>query len=40
MREARPEIMLEKNFIGEVEKTFKAAKPLMDYISYALDIPY
>jgi hypothetical protein len=25
-------------FVGEVEKTFRAAMPLMDYICYAQDI--
>ena len=38
MRHENPQLLLEKQFIDEVEKTFKAARPLMDYISYALDI--
>ena len=40
MRHQEPQILFEPDFIDEVEKTFKAAKPLMDYISYALDVPF
>ncbi len=40
MRHENPHLICEKHFIDEVEKTFKAARPLMDYISYALDIPF
>jgi uncharacterized protein (TIGR02453 family) len=39
IRHEKPEIMFESNFIDNVEDTFKAAKPLLSYISYALDIP-
>jgi len=38
MRREPPEIILDDGFVGEVEKTFRAAKPLMDYICYAQDI--
>ena len=38
MRRERPEIILEDGFVREVEKTFKAALPLMDYICFAQDI--
>jgi uncharacterized protein (TIGR02453 family) len=38
MRRAPSEIILDDSFIGEVEKTFKAAMPLMKYIGYAQDI--
>ena len=40
IRHEKPEIILDKHFIDEVETTFKAAKPLMDYLNYALDIPF
>lgn len=40
MRHEKPEIILQSNFIDEVEKTFKAAKPLIDYLCYALDVPF
>ena len=40
MRREKPGIICDKQFIDEVEATFKAAKPLMDYLSYALDIPF
>ena len=38
MRREAPEIILEREFEREVEKTFKAAMPLMDYIAFAQDI--
>ena len=38
MRRERPEIILEDGFVREVEKTFRAALPLMDYICFAQDI--
>jgi uncharacterized protein (TIGR02453 family) len=38
MRRESPEIILDETFVGEVEKTFKAAMPLMKYIGYAQDI--
>ena len=38
MRRESPEIILDDGFVGEVEKTFRAAMPLMDYICYAQDI--
>ncbi|NNE63009.1 MAG: DUF2461 domain-containing protein [Gammaproteobacteria bacterium] len=38
MRSEKPEIILRDDFIDEVEATFKAAKPLMEYICYAQDI--
>lgn len=40
MRHERPEIILQDDFIDEVEKTFKAAKPLMEYICYAQEIAF
>ena len=40
MRHENPQLICEKHFIDEVEKTFKAARPLMDYLSYALEIPF
>ncbi len=38
MRREPAEIILDDGFVGEVEKTFKAAMPLMEYICYAQDI--
>jgi len=38
MRREPPEIILEDGFVREVEKTFKAAMPLMEYIGFAQDI--
>ena len=38
MRREPAEIALDDGFIDEVEKTFRAAMPLMDYIAYAQDI--
>jgi len=38
MRREPPEIILDNSFVLEVEKTFKAAMPLMEYIGYAQDI--
>ena len=38
MRRERPEIILDDGFVREVEKTFSAALPLMDYICFAQDI--
>ena len=38
MRREAPEIILESGFVGEVEKTFDAAMPLMEYIGFAQDI--
>ncbi len=38
MRREQPDIILDQNFVREVEKTFKAAMPLMEYIGYAQDI--
>jgi len=38
MRREPPEIILDDNFVDEVEKTFKAAMPLMEYIGFAQDI--
>ena len=38
MRRESPEIILEDDFEREVEKTFKAAMPLMEYIGYAQGI--
>jgi uncharacterized protein (TIGR02453 family) len=38
MRREPPEIILQDNFEREVEKTFRAALPLMDYIGFAQDI--
>lgn len=40
MRREKPAIMFNDNFVDEVEKTFKTAKPLMKYICFALDIPF
>ena len=40
MRNERPEIILGENFIDEVETTFKAAKPLMEYICYAQEVRF
>jgi len=40
MRHEKPDIIFEKNFVDEVEATFKAAKPLMKYICFAMDIPF
>ncbi|MCP4982435.1 MAG: DUF2461 domain-containing protein [Gammaproteobacteria bacterium] len=38
MRREPPEIILDDGFVSEVDKTFRAAKPLMEYICYAQDI--
>ncbi len=38
MRREAPEIILDDGFVSEVEKTFKAAMPLMEYIGFAQDI--
>ena len=38
MRHERPDIILDDGFVHEVEKTFRAAMPLMDYICFAQDI--
>ena len=40
MRREAPEIILDDCFIDEVEDTFKAAKPLMEYICYAQEIAF
>lgn len=40
MRHEKPELIYSKNFIDEVEATFKASKPLMKYICFAMDIPF
>ena len=40
IRQQNPEIIVEKGFIDEMEKTFKAAAPLMDYLCYAQDIKF
>jgi len=40
IRHDRAEIIFDKNFLDEVSKTFRAAKPLMRYICFALDIPF
>ena len=40
MRHENPEIILNKDFIDEVEKTYQAAGPMMDYICYAQDIEF
>ena len=38
MRREPPEIILDDGFVREVELTFKAAMPLMEYIGFAQDI--
>jgi uncharacterized protein (TIGR02453 family) len=38
MRREKPEIILQDDFVDEVEATFRAAKPLMEYLCYAQDI--
>ena len=40
MRHEKPDFIFKKDFVNEVETTFKAAKPLMKYICFALDIPF
>ncbi len=40
MRHEKSELIYSKNFIDEVEATFKASKPLMKYICFAMDIPF
>ncbi|MDH5354626.1 MAG: DUF2461 domain-containing protein [Gammaproteobacteria bacterium] len=40
MRNEKPDIILGDGFIDEVEATFKAAKPLMEYICYAQDVRF
>ena len=40
MRHDKPAIIYRDDFADEVEKTFKAAKPLMKYLCFALDIPF
>ena len=40
MRHEKADFMFDKYFIDEVEATFKAAKPLMKYICFALDVPF
>ena len=40
MRHEKPAIIHQEDFIDEVERTFKAAKPLMKYLCFALDVPF
>ncbi len=40
MRHEKPAFIFGKNFVDEVEASFKAAKPLMKYICFAMDIPF
>ncbi|MCP4432247.1 MAG: DUF2461 domain-containing protein [Gammaproteobacteria bacterium] len=40
MRNEKPEFILQDDFVDEVEATFKAAKPLMEYICYAQEIAF
>lgn len=40
MRNEKPDIILKEGFIDEVEATFKAAKPLMEYICYAQEVRF
>ena len=40
MRHEKVDIILTEHFIDEVEATFKAAKPLMEYICYAQEISF
>ncbi len=40
MRHEQPDFIFNKNFVDEVETTFKAAKPLMKYICFAMDLPF
>ena len=40
MRHEQPDIILGDDFVDEVEATFKAAKPLMEYICYAQEIAF
>lgn len=40
MRHEKPDFIFEKDFVDEIETTFKAAKPLMKYICFAMDIPF
>jgi uncharacterized protein (TIGR02453 family) len=40
MRHEKPGIIYDNNFADEVEETFKAAKPLMKYLCFAMDIPF
>ncbi len=40
MRHTKPELIYNKNFIDEVETSFRTSKPLMKYICFAMDIPF
>ena len=40
MRRDKPGIIYEDNFIDEVEAAFKASKPMMKYLCFAVDAPF
>ena len=40
MRHDKADIIYNDNFIDEVEATFKASKPFMKYLCFALDVPF
>jgi len=40
MQQADADLACSGRFISEVEKAFKAASPLMEFIAFALDLPY
>ena len=40
MREAKPSLAKSADFLDEVESTFMACRPLLSFISHALDVPF
>ncbi len=40
MRRDKPDIIYQDNFIDEVEAAFKASKPMMKYLCFAVDAPF
>jgi uncharacterized protein (TIGR02453 family) len=40
MRHTKPAIIYEDDFIDHVEASFKASKPLMKYLCFAMDVPF
>jgi uncharacterized protein (TIGR02453 family) len=40
MRRGKPDIIYQDDFIDEVEAAFKASKPMMKYLCFAVDAPF
>jgi len=40
MRHEGPEVILQDDFVNQVENTFRTARPLMKYLCFAMDIPF